>query len=98
MGDRLNGKIAVVVGAGQTPGDTIGNGRASAILYAREGAKVMVVAGPSHAHDIVPWQDTGVWSSPACRDLVQTFPRRVHGRKSRLCRVADPGLLVHDPH
>jgi hypothetical protein len=32
------------MGAGQTPGETIGNGRASAILYAREGAKVMVVA------------------------------------------------------
>src|SRR5215210_6586384 len=43
MSDRLKGKIAIVVGAGQTPGDTIGNGRASAILYAREGAKVMVV-------------------------------------------------------
>ena len=43
MGDRLKGKIAVVMGAGQTPGETIGNGRASAILYAREGAKVIVV-------------------------------------------------------
>jgi NAD(P)-dependent dehydrogenase (short-subunit alcohol dehydrogenase family) len=43
MGDRLKGKLAVVMGAGQTPGDTIGNGRASAILYAREGANVMVV-------------------------------------------------------
>src|SRR6516165_10479896 len=43
MADRLKGKIAVVMGAGQTPGETIGNGRASAILYAREGAKVMVV-------------------------------------------------------
>jgi len=39
----LKGKVAVVMGAGQTPGVTIGNGRASAILYAREGAKVMVV-------------------------------------------------------
>jgi NAD(P)-dependent dehydrogenase (short-subunit alcohol dehydrogenase family) len=43
MGDRLKGKIAIVMGGGQTPGDTIGNGRASAILYAREGATVMVV-------------------------------------------------------
>jgi len=43
MSDRLKGKVAIVVGAGQTPGDTIGNGRASAILYAREGAKVMLV-------------------------------------------------------
>jgi NAD(P)-dependent dehydrogenase (short-subunit alcohol dehydrogenase family) len=40
---RLNDKIAIVVGAGQTPGDTIGNGRAAAILFAREGAKVMLV-------------------------------------------------------
>ncbi len=43
MGNRLKGKIAVVVGAGQQPGDTIGNGRAISILFAREGAKVMLV-------------------------------------------------------
>ena len=43
MGNRLQGKVAIVVGAGQTPGDTIGNGRAMAILFAREGAKVMPV-------------------------------------------------------
>ena len=30
MSGRLPGKVAVVVGAGQTPGDTIGNGRATA--------------------------------------------------------------------
>ncbi len=40
---RLKDKIAIVVGAGQTPGDTIGNGRATAILFAREGAKLMLV-------------------------------------------------------
>ncbi|MGE0626046.1 MAG: SDR family NAD(P)-dependent oxidoreductase [Pseudomonadales bacterium] len=40
---RLNGKIAVVVGAGQTPGDTIGNGRATAIRFAQEGATVVCV-------------------------------------------------------
>ncbi len=40
---RLEGKIAAVIGAGQTPGATIGNGRATAILMAREGAKVMLV-------------------------------------------------------
>ena len=31
MAGRLEGKVAVVVGAGQTPGETIGNGRATAI-------------------------------------------------------------------
>jgi len=40
---RLADKVAIVVGAGQTPGDTIGNGRATAILFAREGAKVVAV-------------------------------------------------------
>jgi NAD(P)-dependent dehydrogenase (short-subunit alcohol dehydrogenase family) len=40
---RLRDKVAIVVGAGQTPGDTIGNGRATAILFAREGARVVLV-------------------------------------------------------
>ncbi|HJT36960.1 MAG TPA: 3-oxoacyl-ACP reductase, partial [Actinomycetota bacterium] len=40
---RLDGKVAIVVGAGQTPGETIGNGRATAIVYAREGARVLLV-------------------------------------------------------
>jgi NAD(P)-dependent dehydrogenase (short-subunit alcohol dehydrogenase family) len=43
MSGRLAGKVAVVVGAGQTPGDTIGNGRATALLFAREGARVLAV-------------------------------------------------------
>jgi NAD(P)-dependent dehydrogenase (short-subunit alcohol dehydrogenase family) len=43
MAKRLQDKVAVVVGAGQTPGDTIGNGRATAILFAREGARVLCV-------------------------------------------------------
>jgi len=40
---RLEGKTAIIIGAGQTPGDTIGNGRAMAMLFAREGADVMCV-------------------------------------------------------
>ncbi|MCC8431468.1 SDR family oxidoreductase [Reyranella aquatilis] len=43
MGKRVAGKIAVVVGAGQTPGETIGNGAAIALLLAREGATVLCV-------------------------------------------------------
>ena len=43
MGDRLKGKTAIIVGAGQTPGETIGNGRAMSILFAREGAQVLCV-------------------------------------------------------
>lgn len=43
MTGRLENKSAVVVGAGQTPGETIGNGRAMALLFAREGAQVLCV-------------------------------------------------------
>lgn len=43
MSGRLEGKVAVVVGAGQTPGETIGNGRATSVLFAREGAQVLAV-------------------------------------------------------
>lgn len=38
---KLVGRVALVMGAGQTPGTTIGNGRATAVLFAREGAKVV---------------------------------------------------------
>ena len=40
---RLKDKTTIVVGAGQTPGETVGNGRATAIRFAREGANVVVV-------------------------------------------------------
>jgi len=40
---RLQGKSGIVVGAGQTSGETIGNGRAASLLFAREGARVLLV-------------------------------------------------------
>lgn len=43
MAGRLAGKAAIVTGAGQTPGETIGNGRATSVLFAREGARVLLV-------------------------------------------------------
>lgn len=39
---KLSEKVALVVGGGQTPGDTIGNGRAMCLRFAREGATVVV--------------------------------------------------------
>lgn len=41
--NRLAGSRVIVVGAGQTPGETIGNGRAIALTFAREGAHVLCV-------------------------------------------------------
>ena len=43
MAGRLEGKTAIIVGAGQSPGSGLGNGRATALRFAQEGAKVMAV-------------------------------------------------------
>jgi len=40
---RLADKIAIVVGAGQSPGEGMGNGRATVLRFAQEGAKVLAV-------------------------------------------------------
>ncbi|MFT5176752.1 MAG: NAD(P)-dependent dehydrogenase (short-subunit alcohol dehydrogenase family) [Gammaproteobacteria bacterium] len=42
MADRLAGKVAVVTGAGSR-GPGVGNGKAAAVLFAREGASVLCV-------------------------------------------------------
>ena len=42
MAGRLAGKVAVVTGAAPR-GEGVGNGMATAILFAREGAKVVLV-------------------------------------------------------
>src|SRR5215831_8953681 len=43
VGMRLKDKIAIVVGAGQSPGEGLGNGRATVLRFAREGAQVLAV-------------------------------------------------------
>jgi len=52
---RLAGKIAVVVGAGQSPSEGIGNGRATVLRFAQEGAKILAVD-----RDLASAQETAV--------------------------------------
>jgi NAD(P)-dependent dehydrogenase (short-subunit alcohol dehydrogenase family) len=40
---RVEGKVAIVTGAGSTPGPGIGTGKACAVVLAREGARVLLV-------------------------------------------------------
>jgi NAD(P)-dependent dehydrogenase (short-subunit alcohol dehydrogenase family) len=40
---RLEGKTAIVVGAGQSPGEGVGNGRATTLRFVEEGARVLAV-------------------------------------------------------
>jgi NAD(P)-dependent dehydrogenase (short-subunit alcohol dehydrogenase family) len=42
MGERLAGKVALVTGAGSS-GPGWGNGKATAVLFAREGARVCLI-------------------------------------------------------
>jgi len=44
VADRLKGKVAIVTGAGSR-GPGVGNGKATAILFAREGAQVLCGGG-----------------------------------------------------
>ncbi len=87
---RLDGRVAIVVGGGQTPGDTIGNGRATAILFAREGAHVLVadrdlasaeetramIAGEGGRSDTI---EIDVTREDDCRRLAEACVER-HGR------------------
>ena len=54
---RLENKIAIVTGAGQSEGATIGNGRATALRFAQEGASVFLtdrnMASASETADMV---------------------------------------------
>ena len=78
---RLEGKVAIVTGAGSR-GDIIGNGQAAAILFAYEGADVLLVDSDEErvrrtleaieSHDGSASAFIGdVTSGDSCRDMVQ---------------------------
>ena len=59
---RLKNKIAIVVGAGQSPGEGFGNGRATVLRFAQEGANVMAVDNNlSSAEETVAMDATVGW-------------------------------------
>jgi NAD(P)-dependent dehydrogenase (short-subunit alcohol dehydrogenase family) len=62
---RLAGKIAVVVGAGQSPGEGMGNGRATVLRFAQEGAKILAVN-----RDLVSAEETAVMATKSGGECV----------------------------
>jgi NAD(P)-dependent dehydrogenase (short-subunit alcohol dehydrogenase family) len=70
---RLAGKLALVMGAGQTPGETIGNGRATAVLMAREGARVVAVdlRLPAAEETVAQIREEGFEASAAQADVTR---------------------------
>src|SRR5258705_2273730 len=69
MPKRVEGKAAIVVGGGQTAGQTVGNGRATAIVLGREGARVCVVdrelASAQETADLIKKDGGEAWAFAA---------------------------------
>src|SRR4051812_22401434 len=66
---RLEGKIAVIVGAGQSPGEGLGNGRATTLRFAQEGARILAVDRTDviAAETGSPWADGRQWGRGGVR-------------------------------
>ena len=63
MTGRLAGYAAIITGAGQTPGRTMGNGRATALVFAREGATLILMDRVKR--DVIGTYRTGGCPAPA---------------------------------
>ncbi|HEX7248930.1 MAG TPA: SDR family NAD(P)-dependent oxidoreductase [Burkholderiales bacterium] len=62
---RLKDKSAIVIGAGQSPGEGMGNGRATVLRFAAEGARVMAVD-----RDLAGAEETAAMARAAGGDCV----------------------------
>src|SRR5580765_8302747 len=80
---RLKDRVAIVVGAGQSPGEGIGNGRATALTFAREGAKVLCV---DHNQD----------SAQETLDLIAAEQGTAAAFKADVTKNADLKAMVED--
>ncbi|HEV8438682.1 MAG TPA: SDR family NAD(P)-dependent oxidoreductase [Methylomirabilota bacterium] len=86
MAGRLQGKVAIVTGAGSR-GPGLGNGKAAAVLFAREGARVLCVdREPARAQETVDAIESeggvaSAWAADVtrgedCRRMVSTAVER----------------------
>jgi NAD(P)-dependent dehydrogenase (short-subunit alcohol dehydrogenase family) len=80
---RLKDRIAIVVGAGQSPGEGMGNGRATALTFAREGAKVLCVD-----HNLASAQQTV--------DMIAAKGGTAAAFKADVTKVADLKTMAED--
>ena len=82
---RLQGKIAIVIGAGQSPGEGIGNGRATVLRFAREGARVLAV-------------DRNLASAEETADLVRREGGECMAFEADVTREATLAAAIADAH
>ncbi len=106
MPGRVEGKVAIVVGGGQTPGETIGNGRATALLLAREGARVVVadrnLESAQETADLIKGEGgeaialpVDVTDEASCRQLIADTVQQ-YGRLDILHNNVGAGLSLGD--
>jgi NAD(P)-dependent dehydrogenase (short-subunit alcohol dehydrogenase family) len=82
---RLKDRIAIVVGAGQSPGEGIGNGRATALTFGREGAKVLCVD-----HNLASAQETA--------DMISEKQGTALAFKADVTKDADIKAMIDEAH
>jgi len=82
---RLQDRVAIVVGAGQSPGEGVGNGRATALTFAREGAKVVCV-------------DRDLKSAQETVDMIGANQGTAVAFKADVTKNADLKAMVADTH
>ena len=82
---RLKDRVAIVVGAGQSPGEGIGNGRATALTFAREGARVLCVD-----HNLASAQETV--------DMIAGKQGTAVAFKADVTKNAEIKAMVQDAH
>jgi len=82
---RLESRIAIIVGAGQSPGEGVGNGRATALTFAREGASVLCV---DHNFD----------SAQQTADMIAAKGGTARAFRADVTRAADIAAMVAEAH
>ena len=82
---RLKDRVAIVVGAGQSPGEGMGNGRATALTFAREGAKVLCV-------------DHNLASAQKTVDLIRQGQGVAEAFKADVTKEGDIKKMIADAH
>ena len=91
MAKRVEGKAAIVVGGGQTRGETVGNGRATAIVLAREGARVLVadrqLASAQDTVDMIHAEGGEAWAVEADTTSEESVRRLVAAGLERFGRL-----------